>query len=85
MMYMHQARHAFCEVLLRDLDRTISLLEQAAMSNWPAAVPRNVENAQCILADIERYLATLEFESGQKTAIHERRNALIVRLQLLML
>ena len=77
---LREARRAFGESLLRDVDRTIRLLEQAVVSNHFVTACRSVETAWCLLQDIERYLTALDLESGQPEAINERRVALMTNL-----
>jgi hypothetical protein len=84
-MCLQERRRVFCELLLRDLDRTMRLLQQAAKGNDPSTARRNVVNAWSVLEDIERYLTTLDLESGQQEAIRKGRVALVARLQLLAL
>jgi hypothetical protein len=60
---LREARRAFGESLLRDVDRTIRLLEQAVVSNHFVTACRSVETAWCLLQDIERYLTALDLES----------------------
>jgi hypothetical protein len=81
---LRETHRVFYEFLLRDLDRTLRALDRAAMSNSRSTARRDVEHARRMLADIERYLNTLDFESSQQEAISKRRVALVARLRLLV-
>jgi hypothetical protein len=79
--YIEEVSHGIYGSLLRDLDETIRLLEQAAMSGSRATALQKVADAQRLLEEIERYLTKLALNSVQQEALRERRAALIARVQ----